>query len=113
MTTVNTIMTRARLQAAAEQAWREAIHLHKADAWQKHDEYNLALFYFHTLIVTMQPDADQLPEIPIIPRAICKREMTVLGVRIIVTAPMIDPEWFWIACRFHWRHGYERNYTDL
>lgn len=111
MTTVNTIMTRARLQAAAEQAWREAIHLHKADAWKKHDHYNLALVYLYPSIVTMQPAANQLPIIPVLPRAICKREFSVLGVRIIVTAPMVDPDWFWIACRFHFNQGYQTNYT--
>lgn len=108
-TTVDHIIRHARLRAAAEASWRDATHLHDGKAWKIGEHYKLLLREFYR---STEPfNQNEVPELPELPYLLLTAEATILGVRIIVTAPTIDKEWFWIACRFHWRNGIENNYT--
>lgn len=100
------IMLNARLQAAAERHWRNNPHLHVAELWHRSGEYKLAV------TVTPWTDTDGPPEpVPQLPYLLLRSEALLTSVRVIMTAPLVSSEWFWVAARFHWRNGIEHNYT--
>lgn len=111
MTTVDRIISRALLQAAAEKAWFNAKHLHNADEWKIGRQDKLPLPELYPRLGAVQPWDMQPEPVPQLPFVLCQSEADTLGVRIILTAPTVDNDWFWIACRFHWRNGTQFNYT--
>lgn len=104
------IMINARLQAAAERMWRDSKRLHDPEIWKRCNHRIMPLIGFDPPMVTGF-NSDATPSIKEQPYLLLRPEPMLTSVRIIVTAPTISSEWFWIAARFHWRNGIEYNYT--
>lgn len=114
MTTAAKIIERTRLQAACEQAWREATYLHKADAW-KHPHRDWNYLYLRALMpsVTVFNPNDPPNHAKVSPMAVATIHADLSGHVIVITAPGYDPDFFWNAAKFHWRdHHIEFNFTN-
>ena len=112
MTVLETLILNARLQAAAEQAWREATQLHRVTVWKAGRLLAVPLRMMDTASAKISSGTEP-STLSTTPIAYANSEFMVNGsIRIILTAPQFHSDWFWIACRFNLNGHIEYNYTE-